>query len=108
MPKTLTPAEEAKAFDQRRFGNEGELTPEEKKKQKEKIENLKLGQDKAAQDRLNSVIDFDVDPIGFLKEKLAAGNYEGRDKEHNYLLLVTLVKIQQALESFNLNLLSRK
>lgn len=108
MPKTLTPEQEAKAFDRKRFGDDAELTPEERKKQKEKIENLKLGQDKAAQDRLNAVADFDNNPIGFLKEKLAQGNYEGRDKQHNYLLLVTLVRIQQALESFNLNLKSRK
>lgn len=55
-----------------------------------------------------NVADFDSDPIGFLKEKLSQGNYEGRDKKHNYLLLITLVKIQNALESFNLNLKSRK
>lgn len=108
MPKTLTPEQEAKAFDRKRFGDDAELTPEERKKQKERINNLQSGEDKAKEDRLNAVADFDTDPLGYLKEKLAVGNYEGRDREHNYLLLVSLIKIQNALESFNLNLKSRK
>lgn len=108
MAKKLTPEQEAKAFDKKRFGGDAELTEEEKEKQKERIKTLRSGEDKAKEDRLNSVKDFDVDPLGYLKEKLSQGSYEGRDKQHNYLLLVTMVKIQRALESFNLNLLSRK
>jgi len=114
MPKTPEENQRAKSkkeaarFDKQRFGDDAELTEKEREKQKQRIETLKTGQDKAKEDRLNAVLDFDSDPIGFLKEKLSQGNYEGRDKQHNYLLLVTLVKIQQALESPDLNKLTGK
>lgn len=99
---------EAAKFDKERFDSDAGLTEEETEKIQKRAASRKKFEDNAPKDRLNAIKDFDNDPIGFLKEKLAAGNYEGRDRQHNYLLLVTMVQIQNSLKELVTVLKSRK
>lgn len=110
-PRKLTPKEEAIAFDKARdkkAGNES-LTKEQKEKIKEQVEGNRVYAENTKRENLKPFEEFLTDPLAKIKFLCEKGDFAGSyDKRVELFSLMTMVKIQQALESVNLNEKSRK
>ncbi len=107
--KKLTPQEEAIRHD-REMDRRSGIEPGNTREQKEIIEKRKkeqeLTEERTRNSHLEKFIAFDSDPLAHLKEMVAQGEYQ--DKRHELYTLMSLIKIQLALESADLNLLTGK
>ncbi len=88
---------EAKKFDKQRFEQDSELTIKERKKQKERIDNLKLSQEREKEEYRKNFDSLVSDPLEYLRQGIEEGEYQGREQRFQLALLVVLCKIEKNL-----------
>ena len=111
MLKTLTPAEEAKAFDKARDKKSGDskpLTKEQKEKNKEREERNRVYAENSKTEFLKPFVEFLKDPLGTIKFLCEQGDFSGSyDKRMQLFNLMVMVQIQESLEEL-VNVLNKK
>ena len=112
MTKTLTPEQEAKAFDKvrdKRSGDNKPLTKEQKEKNKEREERNRIYAENSKREYLKPFLEFLADPLDTIKFLCSQGDFAGSyDKRIQLFNLMTMVQIQKSLESLISVLKSRK
>lgn len=104
--------EEARAHDRKmsqRNGNVPKLSPKQIKKiEQDREKAQKLRDVEGRNSNLEKFFSFDLDPLEYIKELVAQGDFGNRNEKLQLFTLMSLIKIQRALESPDLNKLSRK
>lgn len=111
MPKTLTPKEEAIAFDKvrdKRSGDSKPLTKEQKQIIKEREERSRVFAENTKRENLKPFVEFLADPLASIKYLCSQGDFASSyDKRMELFTLMTMVRTQESLKEL-VNVLSKK
>jgi hypothetical protein len=111
MPKTLTPEEEAIAFDKvrdKRSGDSQPLTREQKQLIREREERSRNSAENAKRENLKPFVEFLENPLAKIKDLCSQGDFASSyNKRMELFSLMTMIRTQNSLELL-ISLLSKK